>query len=214
LGLERLDLLQIHWPSHDGTPVEVSWATMAELVDEGKVGAIGVSNFAVDLLDRCEAIRHVDTVQPELNLVNRQAAVEVLPWCAEHGSGVLVYSPMRSGLLTGAFSPERARSLPEDDWRRSNEDFQPPKLERNLALVERLRAVTERLGCTLPELAVAWTLAWPEVTAAIVGARRPGQVDGWIGALDVQLGDKDLDEIAEALAETGAGNGPARPGAA
>jgi aryl-alcohol dehydrogenase-like predicted oxidoreductase len=211
LGVDRIDLLQIHWPSHDGTPIEESWETMASLVDEGKVGHIGVSNFGIDLLDRCEAVRHVDTVQPELNLVNRQVAADVVPWCRAHGTGVLAYSPMRSGLLTGRFSAERVRSLPDDDWRRVHEDFQEPGLSRNLALVKRLAVVAERAGCTLPELSVAWTLAWPGVSAAIVGARNPDQVDGWIGGASLKLGDKDLDEIATAIAETGAGTGPAHP---
>ena len=210
LGVERLDLLQFHWPTHDGTPVETSWETMVELVDEGKVAHIGVSNFDVDLLERCEAVRHVDTDQPELNLVDREAAADVIPWSAAHGTGVVVYSPMKSGLLTGRFSAERVRSLPEDDWRRSHEDFVEPKLSRNLALVRRLGAVAERLGCTLPELAVAWTLAWPGVDAAIVGARSPEQVDGWVRAPSLVLDDEDLDEMARAVEETGAGSGPSR----
>ncbi len=211
LGVDHLDLLQVHWPSHDGTPVEESWAAMAELVEAGKVRFIGVSNFDVDLLQRCEDVRHVDTYQPQLNLVVREAAAETLAWCAAHGTGVIVYSPMRSGLLTGLFSPERVASLPEDDWRCLDGDFKDPCLSRNLALVERLRFVAEEVGCTLPELAVAWTLAWPEVTAAIVGARRPAQVDGWIGSADVRLGPSELDDIAAAIEETGAGSGPSRP---
>ena len=214
LGLERLDLLQFHWPSHDGTPVETSWQTMADLVDEGKVAHVGVSNFDVGLLQRCEAVRHVDTDQPELNLVNRQAATDVIPWAAAHGTGVLVYSPMKSGLLTGRFSAERVRSLPHDDWRRSHVDFVEPQLGRSLALVDRLRPVADRLGCTLPELAVAWTLAWPGVDVAIVGARTAEQVDGWVGAASLALEDKDLEEIARAVEETGAGAGPARSGGA
>ena len=211
LGVERIDLLQIHWPSQDGTPLEESWATMAELVDEGKVGWIGVSNFEVDLLERCQAVRPVDTNQPELNLLNRQPAAEIIPWCAAHGTGVLVYSPMRSGLLTGRFSAERVQSLPDDDWRRHHEDFQEPQLSRNLGLVDQLAQVADRVGCSLPELAVAWTLAWPGVTAAIVGARAAAQVDGWIGGARVALADKDLDDIATAVAETAAGDGPTRP---
>jgi aryl-alcohol dehydrogenase-like predicted oxidoreductase len=211
LGLERLDLLQFHWPTHDGTPVEDSWRTMVELVDEGKVAHIGVSNFDVELLERCEAVRHVDTVQPELNLVNRRAAADVIPWAKGHGTGVLVYSPMKSGLLTGRFSSERVRSLPEDDWRRSHEEFTEPRLSENMALVDRLRSVADRIGCSLPELAVAWTLAWPGVDAAIVGARSAEQVDGWVRAARLTLGDKDLDEMARAAEETGAGAGPTRP---
>jgi aryl-alcohol dehydrogenase-like predicted oxidoreductase len=211
LGLERIDLLQTHWPTEDGTPVEESWATMSALVDEGKVGFIGVSNFGVDLLERCHAIRPVDTDQPELNLVNRDAAAEIIPWCADHDTGVIVYSPMRSGLLTGRFSAERVASLPDDDWRHDAPDFVEPKLSQNLALVDRLQPIAERLQCTLPELAIAWTLCWPGVSGAIVGARRPDQIDGWIGAADVDLADKDLDDIALALEETGAGAGPGRP---
>jgi aryl-alcohol dehydrogenase-like predicted oxidoreductase len=208
LGVEVLDLLQAHWPTWDGTPIEESWATMAALVDEGKARFIGLSNFGVDDLAACEAVRHVDTFQPELNLLVRDALTETIPWCAEHGTGVIVYSPMRSGLLTGRFTPDRAARLPDDDWRATAEDFQPPKLHANLALVERLRPVAERLGATLPELAIAWTLAWPGVTGAIVGARSPEQVDGWVGADAVRLGDKELEEVAAALAETGAGRGP------
>ncbi|MFN2606667.1 MAG: aldo/keto reductase [Acidimicrobiales bacterium] len=214
LGVERLDLLQVHWPSEDGTPLEDSWATLAALVDEGKVAHIGVSNFGVDLLEGCQAVRPVETVQPELNLVNRQVAADVVPWCEAHGTGVLAYSPMKSGLLTGRFSADRVASLPDDDWRKAHDDFTEPALSRNLALVEQLRVVADRLGCSLPELAVAWVLAWPGVSAAIVGARRPEQVDGWIGAASVRLDDKDLDDVAAALAATGAGRGPTRAGAA
>jgi aryl-alcohol dehydrogenase-like predicted oxidoreductase len=207
LGLERIDLLQIHWPSEDGTPPEESWATMAELVEEGKVRAIGVSNYDVELLERCEAIRHIDTFQPELNLIRRGVAAEIR-WADEHRTGVVVYSPMRSGLLSGAFSEERVRSLAEDDWRRGDSDFREPSLARNLALVDRLRDVANDLGSSLPELAIAWTLAWPGVTGAIVGARRPAQVEGWIGAGRLELGDDSLARIADAVEETGAGSGP------
>ncbi len=211
LRLERLDLLQIHWPATDGTLPEDSWATMAELVDEGKVGAIGVSNYDIDLLERCEEVRHVDTYQPELNLLRREAGAEAIPWCARRDTGVIVYSPMRSGLLTGRFSAERAASLPDDDWRGGDPDFREPALSRNLALVERLDAIAGGLGASLPELAVAWTLAWPGVTGAIVGARRPEQLDGWIGAATLDLDDDALDAIAAALEESGAGAGPTRP---
>ncbi|MDQ3758073.1 MAG: aldo/keto reductase, partial [Actinomycetota bacterium] len=207
LGVDVIDLYQFHWPTEDGTPVEDSWATMAELVDEGKVRAIGVSNFDVTLLERCQAIRPVDTFQPELNLLVRDALAETIPWSRERGVGVIVYSPMRSGLLTGGFSRERAASLPDDDWRKGNEDFTGEGLERNLALVERLQPVADKLGCSLPELAVAWTLAWPDVHGAIVGARSAEQVDGWAGAADVTLDDAALAEIADALAATGAGSG-------
>lgn len=211
LAAERIDLLQIHWPGEDGTPIEESWATMAALVDEGKVRAIGVSNFDVDLLEACERIRHVDTVQPQLNLLERDAGAEVIPWCEAHGTGVIVYSPMRSGLLSGRFSEERAAKLPDDDWRSTHEDFQPPGLARNLELVERLRPLAEDAGASVAQLAIAWALAWPGVTGAIVGARTPDQVDGWIGAASVVVDVGLRAEIERALEETGAGSGPIRP---
>ncbi|MDQ4069494.1 MAG: aldo/keto reductase [Actinomycetota bacterium] len=212
LGVDAIDLYQIHWPATDGTPIEESWSTMADLVEEGKVRYIGVSNFDVDLLEACETIRHVDTFQPELNLFVRGAAATTLPWCEARGTGVIVYSPMRSGLLTGAYTRERAANLPIDDWRSAHEDFQEPRLSVNLAVVDRLRAIAGEMGCTLAELAVAWTLAWPMVGGAIVGARRPAQLDDWIGAGAVELDDDRLDEIAALLEETGAGSGPTRPG--
>jgi aryl-alcohol dehydrogenase-like predicted oxidoreductase len=203
LGVEAIDLYQCHWPSEDGTPIEESWATMAALVDEGKVRAIGVSNFAVELLDACERIRHVDTVQPQLNLIVRDALDGVIPWAVRNGSGVLVYSPMRSGMLTGSFTRERAAALPRDDWRAGDPDFTEPRLSVNLRLVDRLAAVAAGLGCTVSELAVAWTLHQPGVTAAIVGARRPAQVDGWIGGASVSLGDAEIGEITAAIEESG-----------
>lgn len=211
LGVDRLDLLQVHWPSADGTPVERSWATMAELVEEGKVRFLGVSNFDVALLERCQAVRPVDTYQPQLNLLVRDAAADTIPWCQAHATGVIVYSPMRSGLLTGRFSPERVRGLPADDWRATHPDFREPALSRNLDLVERLRPVADRLGCTLAELAIAWTLACPGVTGAIVGARSPEQVDGWIGADGVRLRAGDMDDMAAAVQASGAGTGPVPP---
>jgi aryl-alcohol dehydrogenase-like predicted oxidoreductase len=214
LKLEAIDLYQMHWPTWDETPVDESWATMAALVDEGKVRAIGVSNFSIEEIERCEAVRHVDTLQPELNLVNREAAGDKVPWAREHGAGVIVYSPMASGLLTGRFSAERVEGLADDDWRKGAPQFQQPALDANLALVERLKPIAERLGCSLPELAIAWTLAWPGVDGAIVGARSPEQVDGWIGAAAIELDDETLDQIAAAIAETGAGSGPDRPASA
>jgi aryl-alcohol dehydrogenase-like predicted oxidoreductase len=210
LGVECLDLLQIHWPAHDGTPTEDSWQTMAELVEEGKTRAVGVSNYDVDLLERCESVRHVETYQPELNLVTRDAD-ERIAWCRANGTGVIVYSPMRSGLLTEGSSPERWAALPDDDWRRTHADFQEPNLGRNLSLVERLRTVAEELDASLAELAIAWTLRWPGISGAIVGARRPEQVDGWIGAASLVLDDETLDRIGDILSETGAGSGPVRP---
>ncbi len=211
LRVETIDLLQAHWPTWDDTPIEESWATMAALVDEGKVRAIGLSNFDLDQLEACEAIRHVDTFQPELSLVNRDATADRIPWAREHEVGVIVYSPMGSGLLTGRMSAERVASLPDDDWRRGAPQFQGESLEANLALVDRLRELAGTLGCTLPELAVAWTLAVDGVDGAIVGARSPEQVDGWVGAASVRLDEDALAAIAAALEETGAGHGPVRP---
>src|SRR5215210_7801931 len=154
LDVDVIDLLQVHWPSTDGTPIEESWSTLAALVDEGKARYLGVSNFDLDLLDACEAIRHVDTCQPELNLLVRGNAESILPWCEAHGTGVIVYSPMRNGLLSGHFTRERAQSLPDDDWRSGHPDFQEPGLSANLAVVERLQAVADELGCTVAELSV------------------------------------------------------------
>jgi aryl-alcohol dehydrogenase-like predicted oxidoreductase len=211
LRLDTIDLLQVHWPSTDGTPIEESWSTLAALVDEGKVRYLGVSNFDVDLLEACERIRHVDTCQPELSLLVRQNAESVLPWCEAHGTGVIVYSPMRNGLLSGHFTRERAETLPDDDWRSGHPDFQGEGLAANLAVVERLQAIAGELGCTVAELAVAWTLSWPMVDGAIVGARRPAQLDDWVGAGALRLDDSVLDEIAVVLEETGAGEGPTRP---
>ncbi len=211
LRAEAIDLYQMHWPTWDDTPIEESWATMSALVEEGKARAIGLSNFSVEELERCEAVRHVDTLQPELNLVDRGTAGDRIPWAVERGVGVIVYSPMGSGLLTGRFTAERAASLPEDDWRRGHRNFQEPQLAANLELVERLRPIAERLGATVAELAIAWTLSWPGVAGAIVGARSADQVEGWISAADVRLDDAALDEVAAAIAATGAGSGPARP---
>jgi aryl-alcohol dehydrogenase-like predicted oxidoreductase len=140
----------------------------------------------------------VDSLQPPFSLIRRNAARAEIPWCAEHGTGVIVYSPMQSGLLTERFTAERVRQLPRDDWRRGSREFQSPNLERNLNLRDALRPIAARLGASVAELAVAWTLAWPGVTGAIVGARTPEQVDGWIGAASLELGDAELDEIADA----------------
>jgi aryl-alcohol dehydrogenase-like predicted oxidoreductase len=211
LGVDRIDLYQIHWPDQSGTPVEESWATMVRLVDEGKVRAIGVSNFGVNLLERCEAIRHVDSLQPPLSLIRRQALEAEIPWCIVHGTGLIGYSPLQSGLLTDSFSQARIDSLADDDWRRRSLDFRPPRLQRNLALRDALRSVAQRHGATVSAVAIAWTLAWPGVTGAIVGARSAQQVDGWIGAATLELTLEDLDEIALAIARTAAGSGPALP---
>ncbi len=199
LGVERIDLFQFHWPDELGTPVEDSWGTMVELIEEGKVRWGGVSNFDVKLLDRCEAIRHVDSVQPPLSLIDREALREVIPWAHEHGTGVIAYSPMASGLLTGRFTKDRAESLTEDDWRRDSLAFREPALSETLAGVERLRTEAEWMSATVPSLAVAWTLRQPGVTGAIVGARRPEQVDGWLPGGDLELDDDTARDIEAAF---------------
>jgi aryl-alcohol dehydrogenase-like predicted oxidoreductase len=214
LGVERIDLYQFHWPDDSGVPVEDSWGEMSRLVDEGKVRLAGVSNFDIDLLERCERIRHVDSLQPGFSLIRREAAAQQLPWCAAHGTGVICYSPMQSGLLTDRFTRDRVASFAEDDWRRRSPNFQEPNLTANLALRDRLRPIAARHQSTVASIAVAWTLAWPGVTAAIVGARSPEQVDGWIGAADVVLTAEELDEIGRAIEDTGAGSGPTIPGRA
>jgi aryl-alcohol dehydrogenase-like predicted oxidoreductase len=211
LGVERIDLYQFHWPDETGTPVEDSWAEMVRLLDEGKVRAIGVSNFDVPLLERCEALRHVDSLQPPFSLIRRKAAEHEIPWCAAHGTGVIVYSPMQSGLLTERFSEERVKALPQEDWRRRSSDFNQPQLRRNLALRDALRPVAERHGTNVAGIAIAWTLAWTGVTGAIVGARTPEQVDGWIDAGSIELTRGDLEEIASIVEKTGAGSGPTQP---
>jgi aryl-alcohol dehydrogenase-like predicted oxidoreductase len=213
LGVEQIDLYQFHWPDETSTPVEASWREMVRLVEQGKVRAAGVSNFDVALLERCEAIRHVDSLQPPFSLIRREAAEAEIPWCADHGTGVIAYSPMQSGLLTDGFSAARVASLAADDWRRRSAEFRAPNLSRNLALRDALRPIAKRHGTTVSAVAVAWTLAWPGVTGAIVGARSPEQVDGWIQAARLALSPRDLDEIAAAVARTGAGAGPARPAA-
>jgi aryl-alcohol dehydrogenase-like predicted oxidoreductase len=211
LGVERIDLLQVHRPPQTGVKLDEYWQTMIDLRAEGKVRAIGVSNFDVGGLAAAEALGHVDSLQPPLSLLRRDAAGAEIPWCAANGTGVIVYSPLESGLLSGSFSQERAAALPPTDWRAGAPEFTGPRLRQNLALVEALRPVAARHGVSVAAIAVAWTLAWPGVTGAIVGARRPGQVDGWLAAATSQLTESDLDEIAVAIGHTGTGTGPARP---
>jgi len=207
LGVERIDLYQAHWPDWTtGTQLEESWGTMASLVDEGKARWIGVSNFDVEQLERCAAVRHVDSVQPPLSLLLRGALSTVVPWAEEHGAGVLGYSPLASGMLTGAYDRARISTLGEDDWRRGAPAFTEPLLSQNLAFLERLGRIADDLRTTLSGLAIAWVLAQPGVTASIVGTRLPGHVDGWVAAADIALDDRMLREIADAIAETGAGS--------
>jgi len=211
LGVERIDLYQFHWPDDTGVPIEDSWATMLKLVEEGKVRAAGVSNFNVDLLNRCESTRHVDSLQPPFSLINRAVGENEIPWCEEHDTGVICYSPMQSGLLTDTFAANRVASLAADDWRRRSAEFSEPNLSRNLALRDSLRPIAKRHSTSVSSIALAWVLAWPGVTGAIVGARGPKQVEGWIDAAEVKLSAQDLDEITAAARKTGAGHGPITP---
>jgi aryl-alcohol dehydrogenase-like predicted oxidoreductase len=208
LGVERIDLYQFHWPDGSGTPIEDSWREMQRLVDEGKIRAAGVSNFDVALLERAEWVRHVDSLQPPFSLLRRDAAEDLIPWAAAHGTGVIVYSPMQSGLLTDTFSVKRLAAMADDDWRRRSAQFTEPRLSRNIALRDALQPIAERHGVTVSAVAVAWTLACPGVTGAIVGARSPEQVDGWIAAGSLDLDASDLAQIASAIPRTGAGSGP------
>jgi len=201
----------MHWPAEDGTPLEDYWGTLLQLKEEGKVRAVGLSNHHVGQLEDAERLGHVDTLQPPFSAIRREVAVAELPWCAAHGTGVIVYSPMQSGLLTGAFSLERAARLGADDWRSHSPDFTGLGLRRNVALADALRPIAERHSATVAAVAVAWTLAWPGITGAIVGARSPAQVDGWIDAASLELTGSDLDDIAAAIKRTGAGVGPVRP---
>src|SRR5690349_861115 len=209
LRVERIDLYQMHWPAEDGTPLEEYWQVFADLKREGKIRAAGLSNHGVFQLETAEEIAAVDAIQPPFNMIHRDAADDILLWAHEHEAGVIVYSPMASGLLTGAFTAERAARLEPGDWRAGDSDFAEPALSRNLALAAALRPVAERHGVTPAAVAIAWTLSFPGVTGAIVGGRRPGQVDGWLPAATLELKDDDLADIAAAVDATGAGTGPA-----
>jgi aryl-alcohol dehydrogenase-like predicted oxidoreductase len=187
---------------------------MARLVDEGKVRAAGVSNFDVSLLERAEDVRHVDSLQPPFSLIRRDSGDAVIPWAAAHNTGVIVYSPLQSGILTDTFSAARVTAMADGDWRRRSAEFQEPKLSRNLALRDALRPVAYRNGTSVAAVAVAWTLAWPGVTGAIVGARNPAQVDGWLDAATLQFSAEDLGEIVRALRRTRAGSGLVEPAVA
>jgi aryl-alcohol dehydrogenase-like predicted oxidoreductase len=194
LRVEHIDLYQIHWPEPDAD-IEEGWTAMARLREEGKVRWIGVSNFNVQQLKRAMDIAPITSLQPPYSLLVRKAEAEILPFAQANGIGVIVYSPMRAGLLTGKMTRQRALSLPHDDWRKRDKDFQEPQLSRNLELVELLREIGQRHGHTPGEVALAWTLHNPAVTGAIVGLRRPDQVNGTVGALTFRLSDTEIDEI-------------------
>ena len=198
LQVDVIDLYQIHWPRPD-EQIEEGWAALAELKDEGKVRHIGVSNFDAGQMERADAIAPVETLQPPYNMLRRDIEAEILPYASENDIGVIVYSPMASGLLTGKMTRERVENMPADDWRRNNEQFNDPKLSQNLDLVERLREIGERHEKSPAEIAIAWTLRHPAVSAAIVGGRRPDQVDGIVGAADFRLSESEVEEVEAAL---------------
>jgi aryl-alcohol dehydrogenase-like predicted oxidoreductase len=205
LHVETIDLYQIHWPNFTGgespSPgIEAAWQTLTEMKKAGKVRYIGVSNFNTRELQRVGQIAPVSSLQPPYSMLRRGVEAEILPYCASHEIGVIVYSPMQSGLLSGTMTHERIKALPKDDWRLTKApEFQEPRLSRNLRLVEELRTIGKRHGHSPGEVAIAWTLRRPEVTAAIVGARRPSQVEGFVGAAGFRLSNEELDEIQRLL---------------
>jgi len=204
LSVDVIDLYQIHWPPDpDSGALEEGWSTLADLKREGKVRWIGVSNFNVQQLQRAQAIAPVTSLQPRYSLVHREIEDEILPYCLSKGIGVIVYSPMASGLLTGAMTRERAARLPKDDWRRGHPDFTEPNLSHNLALVGRMREIANRHNRSVGEVAIAWTLRHPAVTGAIVGARNTRQAEGVMRAGELHLTEEEVNEI-EAFAETAA----------
>jgi aryl-alcohol dehydrogenase-like predicted oxidoreductase len=194
LGVDAVDLYQIHWPIPD-EDIEQGWAALAELKEQGLVRHIGVSNFDATQLRRIQQLAPVETLQPEYSLVAREAQDEILPFAEREGIGVIVYSPMGSGLLTGGMTRERIAALPDDDWRKADPRFSEPQLSRHLALVERLQVVAQRLGTSAGAAAIAWTLRNPAVDGAIVGFRRPSQVDPLVEAANLELTDDDVATI-------------------
>ncbi len=207
LRVDVLDLCQIHWPSFPpGSPdpdLEDAWTTLADLVAEGKIRHIGISNFDVSQMQRVQPIAPITSLQPPYSMLMRQIEDEILPFCLEHNIGVAGYSPMHNGLLSGRMTRERVAALPPTDWRaNANPAFKEPLLSRNLELVELLRSIGDRHGRSPGEVAIAWTLRHPAVTGTIVGARNPGQVDGFVGAMDFRLSDAEIEEIGGALPES------------
>ncbi|MCW2936997.1 MAG: aldo/keto reductase [Actinomycetia bacterium] len=199
LGIDAIDLYQVHWPNPD-EDIEEGWGAMAELKERGLVRHIGVSNFSTAQLRRIESIAPVETIQPQYSLIERGAEASVLPFAEREGMGVIVYSPMGSGLLTGGITRERLAAMPDDDWRKTDAQFTEPRLSRNLALATAARGIADRHDTTAGAVAVAWTLRNPAVTGAIVGFRRPDQVDPILPGANLELTGEDLAQISEALA--------------
>lgn len=200
LRLERIDLYQIHWPNPEDE-IEEAWETLAKFQQEGKIRYMGVSNFSVEQMKRVQKIAPITSLQPPYSLLRRDIEAEILPFCREHNIGVINYSPMVSGLLTGKMTAERVKNMPEDDFRKRSPNFNEPKLSRNLALAEVLRAIGKAHGVEPGAVAIAWTLRNPAITAAIVGARRPDQVDGVLAAATFRLSDDEAARIEQWLAE-------------
>ncbi len=205
LAVDVVDLYQIHWPPDPDSPaLEEGWSTLADLKREGKVRWIGVSNFNAQQLKRAQKIAPVTSLQPPYSLIHREVENEILPYCLRENIGVIVYSPMASGLLTGAMTRDRIARLPKDDWRKAHPDFTEPNLSRNLALVEQLREIARRHNRTVGEVAIAWTLHNPAVTGAIVGARNAKQAEEVMRAGDFRLSDAEFNQIEEFLTEAAA----------
>lgn len=200
LRLERIDLYQIHWPNPEDE-IEEAWETLAKFQQEGKIRYMGVSNFSVEQMKRVQKIAPITSLQPPYSLLRRDIEAEILPFCREHNIGVINYSPMVSGLLTGKMTAERVKNMPEDDFRKRSPNFNEPKLSRNLALAEVLRAIGKAHGVEPGAVAIAWTLRNPAITAAIVGARRPDQVDGVLAAATFRLSDDEAARIEQWLAK-------------
>lgn len=205
LSVDVIDLYQIHWPPDPDSPaLEEGWSTLADLKREGKVRWTGVSNFNVQQLKRARKIAPVTSLQPPYSLIHREVENEILPYCLRENIGVIVYSPMASGLLTGAMTRERIARLPQDDWRKSYADFTEPNLSRNLALVDQLREIARRHNRTVGEVAIAWTLHNPAVTGAIVGARNAKQAEEVMRAGDFRLSDAEFNQIEKFLTKAAA----------
>lgn len=199
LQTDVIDLYQIHWPLPD-EDIEEGWGAIADLVKEGKVRYGGVSNFNVDQMKRIVSIMEITSLQPPYNMLKPEIEAEILPYCAQNNIGVIVYSPMQSGLLSGKFTAERAAAFPSDDWRKGDPNFNEPLLTLNLDLVESLKKIAERKAISVANLAIAWTLRRSEVTGAIVGARRPAQIEETIKAAEVKLSQAEIKEIDDLLA--------------
>jgi aryl-alcohol dehydrogenase-like predicted oxidoreductase len=208
LEVDHVDIYYMHWPAQDGTALEEYWGAFCKMRQSGKARAIGLSNHDVSQLAAAEAVAHVDSLQPPFSAITREALGDLIPWCRENQTGVVNYAPMQSGLLTGSFSEQRVADLPSDDWRKTHDNFTGEHLHQNVGLAQSLKPIAAKHSATVGAVAVAWTLSIPGVTSAIVGARRPQQLDTLKTAAVLQLDSEDLADIARAIETTGAGHGP------